>query len=101
MSPLTPLDAGTYFLAISSFDNDPFGSPLSGFTDAGGSTGSYAIALTGVGATPLDAPGFSLGVSPADLPQGTAISFENDIIGVIAGVPPSELSLNGGNFVFV
>ena len=74
-TPLTPLEPGTYFLAISSFNNDPVssfgeifassdqfgqfgsvlettgpggGAPLSGFTDAGGSTGSYTIALTGV-----------------------------------------------------
>lgn len=74
-SPLTPLEPGTYFLAISSFNNDPVssfgeifafsdqfgsfnpvleptgsgaGAPLSGFANAGFATGSYTIALTGV-----------------------------------------------------
>ena len=98
-SPLTPLDAGTYFLAISSFNNDPVGSPLSGFTNAGGGTGDYTIALSGVQAAPSAA--FSLGASPDGLPSGTGISFNNDLIGIVQGVASSELSLGSSNFVFV
>lgn len=118
------LNPGTYFLAISNYDNDPVsagglifptgfpsdnevvgptesggGSPLSGFTGNGfGEGGDYTITLTGVSATPDT---FSLGASPAGLPQGTAISFGNDLIGIVAGVSPSQLSLDSGNFVFV
>lgn len=102
-SPTTSLDAGIYFLAISSFNNDPVGSPLSGFTgNEFGSSGDYTIALNGVSAAPPENAGtFSVGATPAGFPQGTAISFENDLIGVVSGVAPSQLSLDSGNFVFV
>jgi hypothetical protein len=66
--PLTPTAAGTYYLAITSFNNDPLssggpifgfdfpiqapdgpggGSPVSGWTDQGFDTGAYRITLTG------------------------------------------------------
>ena len=99
-APLTP---GTYFLAISSFDNDPTGSPLDGFTGNGGSTGNYTIDLTGVEADSSEieaVSAFSLGASPAALPPGTAISFEDDLIAIVQGVSPSDLSLNGDDFAF-
>lgn len=99
-SPNTPITPGTYFLGISSFPN--FASSDSPPTGSGGSTGDYTIALNGVSsAPPANAGSFSLGASPAGLPTGTAISFENDLIGIVSGVDPSQLSLNGGNFVFV
>jgi len=44
---------------------------------------------------------FSLGASPADLPSGTSISFENDLIGILQGVSPSDLSLGSSNFSYV
>lgn len=76
--PLTPTEAGIYYLAIASFNNDPVSSeglifdndefapynnvlgpispggeaPLSGFNNLGGSVGSYTIALTGVKSIP-------------------------------------------------
>lgn len=81
------LDAGTYFLGISSFNNDPndpVGSELSGFTGDGFSNGDYTIELTGVVSAP--SPAFSLGASPANLPPGTGIFFENDLIGIVQGV---------------
>ena len=100
---LAPLASDTYFLAISSFSNSPIGSPLEGFTDSGGSSGDYTIDLTGVEADSSEietiSP-FSLGASPAGLPPGTAISFEDDLIAIVQGVSPSELSLNGDSFVF-
>jgi Ca2+-binding RTX toxin-like protein len=98
-SPSTSLDAGNYFLAISSFNNDPVGSPLTGFSGGGGSTGDYTISLGGVSSA--NSGTFSLGASPSGLPSGTAISLDNDLIGIVSGVDPSQLSLNGGNFVFV
>lgn len=121
-SPLTPLDPGTYFLGISSVDYDPVsegglifpgfpfdevfgptesggGSPLSDFTGNGGGSGNYTIALTGVQAAPSAA--FSLGASPSNFPLGTGIFFEDDLISIVQGVAPSELSLDSSNFVFV
>ncbi len=96
----TPINPGTYFLGISSFANFP--SPDSPPTGEGGSSGDYTISLNGVSAAPpANAGTFSLGASPSGLPSGTAISFENDLIGIVAGVSPSQLSLDGGNFVFV
>jgi Ca2+-binding RTX toxin-like protein len=101
-SPSISLDAGIYYLAISSFNNDPLGSPLGGFSNEGFSSGNYTLFLTGVSAAPPENAGtFSVGATPAGIPQGTAISFENDLIGVVAGVSPSQLSLDSGNFVFV
>lgn len=88
-----PLDPGTYFLAISSFNNDSVGAPLSGFTGNGYEIGSYTIALTGVQTNP-----FSLGAPPDGLLPGTAISFENDLIAIVQGV--SIPDFNSG-FVFV
>ncbi|MEQ8385481.1 MAG: hypothetical protein RH949_24275, partial [Coleofasciculus sp. A1-SPW-01] len=44
---------------------------------------------------------FSLGATPADVPQGTALFFDNDLIGVIAGITPQQLSLDSDRFVFV
>lgn len=120
------LDPGTYYLAISSFNNDPIskgglifpdtpfdqvlgptgpggGSPLSGFQGQGFvGNGDYTIALNGVStAPPKNAGTFSLGATPSSVPQGTAILFENDLIGVVAGILPSQLSLSSSNFVFV
>jgi Ca2+-binding RTX toxin-like protein len=121
------LAPGTYFLGLSSYDNDPVsegglifpsgfpednevvgptgpggGSPLSGFTGNGFSSGDYTIALDGVSAAPpANAGTFSVGASPGGLPSGTGIFFENDLISIVAGVAPSQLSLGGGNFVFV
>lgn len=43
---------------------------------------------------------YSLGASPDSLPQGTAISFEDDLIGIVEGVSPEKLSLDSDNFVF-
>ena len=123
-SPLTPLEAGTYFLAISDFNNDPVSSqgnifgfsedfsplqipigpggglPLSGFTGSGfGIGGDYAIALTGIEGQAISP--LSLGASPAGLPFGTGISFENDLIAIVEGVALSQLNLFGGSFNFV
>jgi Ca2+-binding RTX toxin-like protein len=113
------LQAGTYFLAISSFNNDPVSDgglifpdfpfdqvvgptevggnlPLNGFTFGGGSfsNGDYKISLTGVQSTPL----LSLGASPTGLPPGTAISFQDDIIAIVQGVSISDFS---SGFAFV
>jgi Bacterial pre-peptidase C-terminal domain len=67
-NPLTPTAAGTYYLAITSFNNDPLssggpifgfgfpiqgpdgpggGSPVTGWTDEGFASGAYQITLTG------------------------------------------------------
>jgi hypothetical protein len=86
-------------LGISSFNNDPAASPLGDFTNQGFSTGDYTIALSGV--STQNAGTFSLGASPAGLPTGTAISLDNDLIGIVSGVDPTQLNLNGGQFVFV
>lgn len=94
----TSIAPGTYFLGISSFNNDPTGSPVPDFTNDGFSTGDYTIAVEGVSSAPST---YSLGASPDGLPQGTAISLDNDLIGIVAGVSPSQLSLSGGQFVFV
>ena len=83
-----PSLSGTYFLAISSFNNDPVGSPLEGFNGQGFSSGDYTIDLTGVEA----APAFSLGASPANLPSGTGIFFENDLIAVVQGSATPDFS---------
>jgi Ca2+-binding RTX toxin-like protein len=94
---LSPIDPGTYFLAISSFNNDPVSESIfGGFTGDGFSTGSYSIELTGV----QDAT-YTLGSSPEGVPSGTSISFGNDLIAVVQGVLPEELSLNSSNFDFV
>ena len=98
-----PLAPGTYFLGISSFNNDPFGSPLEGFTGDGFESGVYTIDLTGVKVDRSEVEAsspFSLGASPADLPPGTAISFENDLIAIVQGVSPANLSLGSDSFVF-
>ena len=95
MTISAPQAPGNYFLAISSFNNDPAGTPPI-FSNSGFFSGSYTIALTGVQATP-----FSFGASPADLPSGTAISFENDLIAILQGVSPLDLSLDSSNFAFV
>lgn len=118
-TPLTPQQPGTYFLAITGFQNEPESSggrifeltddgpgllkptgpggelPLSGFTGEGDKSGSYTIKLTGVESAP-----FSLGASPTGLPSGTGISFENDLIAIVEGVSPLDLSLGSANFVF-
>lgn len=91
-SPRTPLDAGTYFLAISSSNKEPVGAPLSGFTGNGNSSGSYTINLTGVDANPI-----SLSASPAGFPSGTAVSFENDLIAIVQGVPTINGTLGNDN----
>jgi hypothetical protein len=98
---LSSLDPGTYFLGISSFANFPIGgvgSPLTDFPNNGGSSGSYSIELTGVQSAPAT---YTLGSSPEGLPSGTSISFGNDLIAVVQGVSPEELSLNSSNFDFV
>jgi hypothetical protein len=87
------LAAGNYFLAISSFNNDPVGTPPT-FPGGGGSSGSYTIDLTGVQAAP-----YTLGTSPVS--QGTGLFFGGDLIADIQGVSPEQLSLNSSNFVFV
>jgi Ca2+-binding RTX toxin-like protein len=92
---LSSPDAGTYFLAISSFDNDPVGSPLSGFTGEGEVNGSYTIDLTGVQFAGSTA--FSLGASPAGLPSGTGIFSENDLIAIVQGVSIPNFN-NGFDF---
>ncbi len=100
---LAPLTSGDYFLAISSFDNDPIGSPLDGFTGNGFSSGDYTIDLTGVKADSGEVEAispFSLGASPAALPSGTGISFEDDLIAIVQGVSPSDLDLSGDSFTF-
>jgi hypothetical protein len=89
------LAAGNYFLAISSFNNDPVGTPPT-FPRGGGSSGSYTIDLTGVQAPPAT---YSLGTSPVS--QGTGLFFGGDLIADIQGVSPEQLSLNSNNFVFV
>jgi hypothetical protein len=89
------LAAGDYFLAISSFNNDPSGTPPI-FEGSGGSTGSYRIDVTGVQA-PLAS--YSLGASPVS--SGTGLFFGGDLIADIQGVSPSDLSLNNSNFVLV
>ncbi|MBW4639521.1 MAG: hypothetical protein KME05_15050 [Gloeocapsa sp. UFS-A4-WI-NPMV-4B04] len=43
---------------------------------------------------------FSLGATSTGIPQGTGIFFENDLIGVIAGIAPAQLSLDD-NFIFI
>lgn len=93
----TSINPGTYFLGISSFPN--FASSDSPPTGTGSSSGDYTIALNGVSAQ--NAGTISLGASPAGLPTGTAISVDNDLIGIVSGVDPSQLNLNGGQFVFV
>ena len=93
------LDTGTYFLGISSYPNDPngpVGSEFSGFTGNGSSNGDYTIELTGVVSAP--SPAFSLGASPANLPSGTGIFFENDLIAIVEGVPIPDFS-SGFDFV--
>ncbi|MBU7587281.1 MAG: DVUA0089 family protein [Nostoc sp. TH1S01] len=116
----TILAPGTYFLAITDYDNDPFsegglifptgfgpdetvvgptevggGSPLSGFTGNGFSGGgAYTISLTGVQA----APPISLGTISINNVVGTGISFNNDLIAVVQGVSISDFS---SGFVFV
>jgi Ca2+-binding RTX toxin-like protein len=89
------LAAGDYFLAISSFNNDPSGTPPI-FEGSGNSTGSYRIDVTGVQA-PLAS--YSLGASPVS--SGTGLFFGGDLIADIQGVSPSDLSLNNSNFVLV
>ncbi|MBG1265662.1 DVUA0089 family protein [Nostoc sp. WHI] len=116
---VTTLAAGTYFLAISGFDNDPVsegglifptgfgpdevvvgpteiggGSPLSGFTGNTFSGGDYTIALTGVQA----APALSLGVTSVNNVVGTGISSNGDLIAVVQGITISDFS---SGFVFV
>jgi hypothetical protein len=91
----TSLDAGNYYLAISSFNNDPSGTPPI-FEGNGGSTGSYSIELTGVQAPPAS---YSLGASPVS--SGTGLFFGEDLVADIQGVSPAELSLNSSNFVLV
>jgi Ca2+-binding RTX toxin-like protein len=89
------LNPGTYILGVSSFSNSPIDSSLqNGFTNSGFSTGDYAVSLTGV----QTAPAFSLGASPAGLPPGTAISFNNDLIAVVQGVAIPDFS---SGFTFV
>lgn len=96
------LAAGTYFLGVSSFDSDPVGSPLNSFTNEGESSGDYRLSLNGVSvAPPENAGAFSLGASPSGQPSGAGIFFEEDLIGIVAGVSASSLSLDSGNFVFV
>lgn len=90
------LDAGTYFLGISSFNNDPVGSPLTGFNGGGSSNGDYTIELTGVVSALSTA--FSLGASPANLPSGTGIFFENDLIAIVQGDLVSDFN-SGFDFV--
>lgn len=89
------LDPDTYFLAISSFNNAPVGVPPT-FPNGGGSSGSYEITLSGVQTTT-----YSLGASPTDLPEGTGIFFEDDLIAIVQDVSPSDLNLSSNNFVFV
>jgi hypothetical protein len=89
------LDAGNYFLAISSFNNDPVGIPPS-FPGNGFSSGSYTIDLAGVESSP-----FTLGASPENLESGTGIFLQDDLIGIVQGVSPSDLSLASSNFAFV
>jgi hypothetical protein len=104
--------AGTFFVGISSFNNDPVGNPVIGFSNNGSSSGDYTISFTGVEADPTlgvdpaiiadPTLAYSLGESPfGDFP-GTTISFQNDIIGVLGGVSPSSLSSIsiGENFFF-
>ena len=88
--------AGTYFLAISSFNNDPTSSELTDFTGAGNSNGDYTIDLTGVVSAPN--PAFSLGESPNDLLSGTGIFYENDLIAIVQGASIPDFS-SGFNFV--
>ena len=90
------LDAGTYFLAISSYDNNAVGSPLTGFTGNGQSNGDYTINLTGVESAP--SPAFSLAASPDGLPSGTGVFFENDLIAIVQGVSIPDFS-SGFDFV--
>jgi len=79
------LDSGTYFLGISSFNNDPsnpVGDPLTSFTGTGNSSGDYTIELVGVESNP---PTFTLGASPASLPVGTGLFFQSDLIAIVQG----------------
>jgi hypothetical protein len=79
------LDSGTYYLGISSFNNDPsnpVGGPLPSFTGTGNSSGDYTIELVGVES---NSPTFTLGESPAGLPVGTGLFFQNDLIAIIQG----------------
>lgn len=89
------LDAGTYFLGISSFNNDP-NNPLTGFDNNGSSNGDYSIEVTGVQSGSSTA--FSLGASPNGLPSGTAISFGNDLIAIVQGDAIPDFS-SGFDFV--
>ncbi|MEP0852475.1 DVUA0089 family protein [Funiculus sociatus GB1-A4] len=93
--PASTLESGTYFLAISSFNNDPVGTPPV-FPGNGGDTGNYTIDLAGV-----QAATFSLGASPEGLPSGTSISFGNDLVAIVQGVSPLDLNLNSSSFNFV
>lgn len=95
-SPFAPLAPGTYFLAISSFNNDPVGSPPS-FPGRGGSSGDYTIELSGVEATP---PTFSFGASPDGLPEGTGIFFGDDLIAILQDTSPFGPSLNSDSLLF-
>jgi hypothetical protein len=93
------LDAGTYFLGISSYNNDPnnpVGAELSGFTGNGFSNGDYTLELSGVVSAP--APAFSLGASPASLPSGTGIFFETDLVAIVQGASIPDFSA-GFDFV--
>ncbi|MBD2731267.1 DVUA0089 family protein [Nostoc sp. FACHB-892] len=79
------LDSGTYYLGISSFNNDPsnpVGDTLNSFRGTGNSSGDYTIELVGVES---NSPTFTLGESPAGLPVGTGLFFQNDLIAIIQG----------------
>lgn len=92
------LDSGTYFLGISSFNNDPsnpIGDELTFFTGTGNSSGDYTIELNGVAHTPT----FTLGASPAGLPTGTGVFFQSDLIAIIQGTSIPTDFTTGFEFV--
>lgn len=95
---LSGLEAGNYFLAVSSFANFPISDSLfDGFTGEGFDSGSYTVDLSGVQAN----AGFSLGASPTGLLSDTGVFAGNDLIAIIQDISPSELSLDSSNFTFV
>ncbi|MBE9127743.1 MULTISPECIES: DVUA0089 family protein [unclassified Coleofasciculus] len=95
-SPFDPLAPGTYFLGISSFNNDPVGIPPT-FPGGGFSSGDYTIELTGVESAP---PTFSIGASPVGLPAGTGIFFGDDLIAILQDLSIFSPTLSGGSFAF-
>ena len=103
---LSPAAAGVYYLAVSTFNDDPLdaggndifvsggftavvgpvdGDPVQGWNDLGGQSGDYTIALTGAVPCPADA----LCASDAPLPPGTIFGTPgND---VLTGTPGDDV----------